>query len=91
MTTARTRIRLDPEWVVEQRRVRALESAVAELDLDLRIINGLEEAGILYVRELVEATRPKLNEIPNFGGKSVDRIIRVLGEHGLTIRDETDS
>jgi DNA-directed RNA polymerase alpha subunit len=88
---ARTRIPLNQGWVTEQRRMKALASAVAELDLDLRTVNGLEEVGVLYVRELVELSRAELNKIPNFGGKSVERIIRVLGEHGLRIREVTTS
>lgn len=91
MTAARTRIRLDQGWEIEQRRIKALASAVAELELDLRTVNGLEEVGVLYVRELVELTRAELNKIPNFGSKSVERVIRVLGNHGLAIRDEPES
>jgi DNA-directed RNA polymerase subunit alpha len=87
MTKAKTRIPLDPVWEMEQQRTKALASAVAELELDLRTVNGLEESGVLYVSELVELTRAELNKIPNFGDKSVERIIRVLGQHGLGIRD----
>ena len=50
MTMARTRIRLDQEWETDQKRLKVLASAVAELELDLRTVNGLEEVGILYVR-----------------------------------------
>ncbi len=87
MTKARTRIPLNPVWETEQKRIKALASAVAELELDLRTVNGLEEVGVLYVSELVELTRADLNKIPNFGDKSVERIIYVLGQHGLGIRD----
>jgi DNA-directed RNA polymerase alpha subunit len=86
MTKSKTRIPLDPAWKAEQKRMMALAGAVAELDLDLRTVNGLEEVGVLYVRELVQLTRKELNAIPNFGDKSVERIIRVLDEHGLAIR-----
>ena len=85
---AKTRIPLDPEWVAEQRKAKMLASAVAELELDVRTVNGLEEVGVLYVSELVELTRAELEGIPNFGSKSVERIIRVLGEHGLAIRSQ---
>jgi hypothetical protein len=44
---ARTRIPLDLNWLAEQRRLKVLASAVAELDLDLRTVNGLEEAGVV--------------------------------------------
>lgn len=88
---ARTRIPLDQEWKAEQRRSELLASAVAELELDLRTVNGLEEVGVLYVRELVELTRTELEKIPNFGAKSVERIISTLGQHGLAIRNETQS
>ena len=91
MTKARTRIPLNQGWVTEQKRIQALTSAVAELDLDLRTVNGLEEIGVLYVSELVELTRSELNKIPNFGDKSVERIIHTLHKNGLGIRDETAS
>ena len=42
---------------------------------------------MLYVSDFVELTRPDLEQIPDFGDKSVKRIIRKLGEHGLRIRD----
>ncbi|WP_353620914.1 DNA-directed RNA polymerase subunit alpha C-terminal domain-containing protein [Rhodopirellula sp. JC639] len=88
---ARTRIPLDREWVAEQKKTELLASAVAELDLDVRTVNGLEEVGVLYVRELVELTRGELARIPNFGTRSVERIIQVLGEHGLAIRSDSIS
>ncbi|QEG01562.1 DNA-directed RNA polymerase subunit alpha [Stieleria maiorica] len=88
---ARTRIPLDQQWVAEQKKTRMLASAVAELELDVRTVNGLEEAGVLYVSELIELTRAELDRIPNFGSKSVERIIQVLGEHGLALRSSWSS
>ena len=87
---ARTRIPLDLNWLAEQRRLEVLASAVAELDLDLRTVNGLEEVGVVYVKELVQLSRAELKKIPNFGEKSVQRIIGVLGEYGLTISEKPD-
>lgn len=86
---ARTRIPLDSNWLAEQRRLEVLKSAVAELDLDLRTVNGLEEVGVLYVKELVQMTRAELKRVPNFGDKSVDRITAVLDKHGLAITADT--
>ena len=87
---ARTRIPLDSNWLAEQRRLEVLASAVAELDLDLRTVNGLEEVGVVYVKELVRLSRSELKKIPNFGEKSVQRIIGVLGDYGLTISQKPD-
>lgn len=84
---SKTRIPLDQEWRTEQERSKMLASAVAELELDLRTVNGLEEAGVLYVRELVQLTHADLKRIPNFGDKSVERISNVLGKHGLRLSD----
>lgn len=91
MTMARTRIPVNQAWVTEQKKTEMLASAVAELELDVRTVNGLEAIGVLYVNELVKLTRAELERIPNFGDKSVERIIRLLGEHGLTIRDGAKS
>ena len=85
---ARTRIPLDQTWIAEQKKTELLASAVAELDLDVRTVNGLEEVGVLYVRELVELSRAELDRVPNFGPKSVEQIIRVLRDHGLAIRSD---
>ncbi len=84
---ARTRIPLDSNWLAEQRRLEVLESAVAELDLDLRTVNGLDEAGVLYVKELVQLTREELKRIPNFGDKSIERIVAELNKHGLSLNE----
>lgn len=80
---ARTRIPIDQAWEKEQRRIAILSSSIAELQFDLRTVNGLEAVGVLYVSQLVRLTREELQEIPNFGDKSVERILRLLDEHGL--------
>ena len=91
MTMARTRIPVNQAWETEQKRITMLASAVAELELDVRTVNGLEEVGVLYVSELVKLTRAELEKIPNFGDKSVERIIHILGEHGLGICNGANS
>ncbi|XZE53965.1 DNA-directed RNA polymerase subunit alpha C-terminal domain-containing protein [Planctomycetaceae bacterium SH139] len=85
---AKTRIPVNENWLAEEKRTQMLSLAVAELALDLRTINGLEDIGVIYVRQLVKLSRFDLAGIQNFGEKSVDRIVRVLAECGLSIRDE---
>ncbi|KAA5547297.1 hypothetical protein FYK55_02560 [Roseiconus nitratireducens] len=85
---AKTRIPLNQDWVKQQQRQQWLDSAVAELDLDVRTINGLEEDGILYVRELVQCTRQDLMKVTNFGQTTVTRVVKVLDNLGLHLRGD---
>lgn len=80
-----TRVPLDRDWQIAQKRRKLLDSAVAELDLDQRTVNGLERYGIIFVRQLVQLTCADLNRIKNFGEKSVQRIVDVLAEHGVAL------
>lgn len=80
-----TRIPLDRGWQIAQKRRELLESAVAELDLDQRTVNGLEQDGIIFVGQLVQLTCADLNRIKNFGEKSVRKIVNVLAEHGVEL------
>lgn len=82
---AKTRIPLNPEWEINQKREAFLASAVAELDLDQRTVNGLEEVGIIFVKDLIKLTEADLGKVRNFGAKSVERIIQVLNEHGVAL------
>ena len=87
---AKTRIPVDKNWLAEEKRTQMLSLAVAELALDLRTINGLEDIGVIYVSQLIQLSRSDLAGIQNFGDKSVDRIVCVLGECGLSIRDDVN-
>ena len=80
-----TRVPLDQAFELEEQRKRFLQISIAELGLDVRTTNGLEAIGVLYVRELVVLTRDDLMKVPNFGDKSVDRIVKMLAEKGLSI------
>jgi DNA-directed RNA polymerase subunit alpha len=85
MANSVTRVPLNRAFELEEQRKRLLITAIAELGLDVRTTNGLEAIGVLYVNELVLLTRDDLMSIPNFGKKSVDRIVNLLAENGLSI------
>ena len=86
---AKTRIPLDDQLVADQRRCQTLRCAVAELDLDLRTVNGLEDIGVIYVHELVALTREELERVPNFGSKVVDDVVSTVRRLGLELREPT--
>jgi DNA-directed RNA polymerase alpha subunit len=60
-----------------------MELAVAELPLNPRCVNGLEEMGILMVEELLELTAVEILEHPNFGPVCLEEIQRALRQVGL--------
>ena len=83
---AQSRLPLPDGWFDERRRKEILEASIAELGLDVRTCNGLENDGILFVRDLLQRTLAQIEELPNFGGKTVARIQAVLRKHGLELR-----
>ena len=60
-----------------------LDLAVAELPVNMRIANGLEEMGVLMVRDLVELTPAEILNYPNFGLRCLREIQRALRQVGL--------
>ena len=57
--------------------------AVAELDLSLRIVNGLERLGVIYVRELLEMERCDIIAMPQFTDKVFVAIHVALEKAGV--------
>jgi DNA-directed RNA polymerase subunit alpha len=56
---------------------------VSDLRLGTRAQNGLDEAGITTVRELVARTRKEIAELRNLGEQTVEEIEAKLRENGL--------
>ncbi|MGL4427173.1 MAG: DNA-directed RNA polymerase subunit alpha [Alphaproteobacteria bacterium] len=58
---------------------------VEELELSLRASNCLKNDNIVYIGDLVRKTEQEMLRTPNFGKKSLDEIIGVLKEMGLSL------
>jgi DNA-directed RNA polymerase alpha subunit len=58
--------------------IEKLNMAIAELPLCVRTINGLEEAGVIRVKELLELNQADVLQIGNFGEKTLREIMDVL-------------
>jgi DNA-directed RNA polymerase subunit alpha len=63
----------------------ALFKPVAELPVSVRAFNGLQNADIKYVGELVQRSEQEMLKIKNFGRKSLNEIKEVLTEMGLSL------
>ncbi|SRR5579875_243584 len=63
----------------------ALFKPVAELPVSVRAFNGLQNADIKYVGELVQRSEQDMLKIKNFGRKSLNEIKEVLTEMGLSL------
>jgi len=63
----------------------ALFNPVAELPVSVRAFNGLQNADIKYVGELVQRSEQDMLKIKNFGRKSLNEIKEVLTEMGLSL------
>lgn len=83
---ARSRIPLPDGWFDERRQKQMLDATTADLGLDVRTCNGLENDGILFVRQLLERTPAQLQELPNFGAVTVERIEAVLKKYGFHLK-----
>jgi DNA-directed RNA polymerase subunit alpha len=73
-----TRIPLSTAGSPHQDRLANLEMSTAELGLNVRTINCLEERGILTVRDLLRSTRQDLLSISNFGEKTLEEVYKAL-------------
>jgi DNA-directed RNA polymerase subunit alpha len=63
----------------------ALFKPVAELPVSVRAFNGLQNADIKYVGELVQRTEQDMLKIKNFGRKSLNEVKEVLTDMGLSL------
>ena len=61
-----------------------LRESVQVLGLPARVVNALEsKKEVLYVYQLLQLTKDELEEMPNFGNKTVDIIFRSLSRFGF--------
>ena len=73
-----TRIPLSTVELPHQDRLANLEMSTAELGLNVRTTNCLEERGIFTVRDLLRSTRQDLLSISNFGEKTLEEVYKAL-------------
>ena len=82
----RTRKPPDPEWIQfmstsereAARQKEWLEASLADTGLSVRVVNCLEEAGILTVEDLTHQTTESLLGITNFGVQTLQQCQRLL-------------
>lgn len=78
-------------WTEEEKRVfklaRLLETPVAEMELDVRVVNTLEENDIILVKDLMTQTWETLMGMKNFGNKTLREVIAAIEKLGLTPPD----
>jgi DNA-directed RNA polymerase subunit alpha len=72
-----------PAWEKTQKADDRLELSLAEIDLIVRTVNCLREAGIFTVRDLLNCTPERLLEIPNLGEKTIETIYEALAKIGF--------
>lgn len=78
-----TRIPLRPEVVAHEEHLRKLQMSTAEIGLQLRTTNCLEEQGIFTVQDLLNSTRARLLSISNFGEKTLEEVYEALERIGF--------
>ncbi len=72
--------RADEEARLKQDR---LELSIAEIDLQVRTTNCLEEKGIFTVRDLLNSRPDTLLSISNFGEKTLEEVYQALAKLGF--------
>ena len=61
-----------------------------DLELSVRSVNCLRNAGIRLIGELVQKTEPEMLKTKNFGRKSLNEIKEILAEMGLSFNMKLD-
>lgn len=74
----------------EEKKNKLLEMPIEELDLSVRSYNCLKRAGINTVEELVQRNEEEMMKVRNLGKKSLEEVVRKLGELGLYLRPEEE-
>ena len=82
---------ISSSYSVDEKAIENLAKPVYELESSVRAANGLQNANIHYVYELVQRTEAELLKTKNFGRKSLIEIKTVLAEMGLTPGMEFDN
>jgi len=72
--------RVDEEARLQEER---LDLSIAEIDLQVRTTNCLEEKGILTVRDLLNSKPETLLTISNFGEKTLEEVYQALSKLGF--------
>ena len=62
-----------------------LDRSVDELELSVRTANGLQNARIRTIRDLVQKTEADLLKVRNFGRQSLKEVKEILAEMGLSL------
>lgn len=70
----------------EDKKEKALEMTIEELDLSVRSYNCLKRAGINTVQELAQRSMDDMMKVRNLGKKSLEEVERKLKELGLSLR-----
>ncbi|CDZ75233.1 DNA-directed RNA polymerase subunit alpha [Peptoniphilus sp. ING2-D1G] len=74
----------------ENKKEKALEMTVEELDLSVRSFNCLKRANINTVDELMQKTEEEMMKVRNLGKKSLEEVQNKLAELGLSLRKEDE-
>ena len=77
-----TRVPLRPEVVFQEERRRTESLSIAEIGLQLRTTNCLEEHGIFTVKDLLQSSSTRLLSISNFGEKTLNEVYDALERIG---------
>jgi DNA-directed RNA polymerase subunit alpha len=72
-----------PAWAKTQKADERLELSLAEINIDVRTVNCLDEQKISTVRDLLDCTPERLLEIPNFGVKTLETVYAALEKIGF--------
>lgn len=72
----------------EEKKEKALDMTIEELDLSVRSYNCLKRAGINSVQELCSRTEEEMMKVRNLGRKSLEEVVEKLERLGLGLRQE---
>jgi DNA-directed RNA polymerase subunit alpha len=74
----------------EEQKDKILEMTIEELDLSVRSYNCLKRAGINTVEELIQRNEEDMMKVRNLGKKSLEEVVKKLGELGLSLMKEDE-
>jgi DNA-directed RNA polymerase subunit alpha len=76
---------------VQMKLIELLNHSVEELELSVRSSNCLRDAGIRTLGDLVRKTEAEMLKYRNFGRKSLQELVDILSDLGLSFGQDVDS